>query len=176
MLRNIHTYPNSDTEVITEYFFDLDHWVPLSRTTLISDDLGRLVDAFAMIYDEATGTYLPDSRILFYPYENSLTEADSFFVFGWAPELKDWHRLLAVWNRFDASGQLKESLSSTELFEFPIVFLDRFSTIMMGTSPGSNRLILMGMKNIQLPVRISGILITCYNLQYWSSQMDSMDL
>lgn len=126
LFRNIHTYPQPEMEVVTEYFFDLDHWVPLSRTTLVSDDLGRLVDALAMIYDEATGTYMPDSRIVFYPFENSMTEADSFFVYGWASELKDWHRLLAVWNRFDGAGRLKESLSSTELFEFPIVFLDRY--------------------------------------------------
>jgi hypothetical protein len=126
LLRNIHTYPQTDIEVVTEYFFDLDHWVPLSRTTLVSDDLGRLVDAFSMVYDEETGTYTPDSRIEFYPHENSMTEADSFFVYGWAPELKDWHRLLAVWNTFDGAGRLKESLSSTELFEFPIVFLDRY--------------------------------------------------
>jgi hypothetical protein len=125
LFRNIHTYPQQDVEVVTEYYYNLDQWVPLSRTTMVSDDLGRLVDAFAMIYDDATGDYLPDSRIVFYPYENSMTEADSFFVYGWAPELKDWHRLLAVWNRFDGAGRLGESLSSTELFEFPIVFLDR---------------------------------------------------
>lgn len=126
LFRNIHTYPQPEMEVITEYFFDLDHWVPLSRTTLVSDDFGRLVDAFAMIYDEATGTYMPDSRILFYPHENSMTEADSFFIYGWAPELKDWYRLVAIWNRFDGAGRLRESLSSTEIFEFPIVFLDRY--------------------------------------------------
>ena len=127
LFRNIHTYPQPDMEVVTEYFYNMDHWMPLSRTAMITDELGRLVDAFSQVYDEETNTYLPDSRIVFYPHENSLTEADSFFVYGWAPELKDWYRLLAVWNTFDGAGRLRESLSSTELFEFPIVFLDRYS-------------------------------------------------
>jgi hypothetical protein len=126
LFRNIHTYPQPDMEVVTEYYYNVDHWVPLSRTELVHDNLGRLVNALAMMYDDATGTYFPDSKIEFYPFDNSMTEADSFFVFGWAPELKDWHRLLAVWNTFDGAGRLRESLSSTELFEFPIVFIDRY--------------------------------------------------
>jgi hypothetical protein len=126
LFKNVYTYPQADMEVVTEYFYDFDHWTPLSRTALISDELGRLVDAFSQVYDEETGAYIPDSRIEFYPHEDSMTEADSFFVSGWSAELKDWYRLLAVWNTFDGAGRLRESLSSTELFEFPIVFLDRY--------------------------------------------------
>jgi hypothetical protein len=55
-----------------------------------------------------------------------MTEADSFFVYGWAHGLNDWFRLLAVWNKFDGEGRLGTSLSSTEIFEFPIVFMDRY--------------------------------------------------
>ena len=127
LFRNVYTYPQEDMQVITEYYYDLDHWVPMSRTALISDELGRLVDAFSQIYDDATGTFVPDSRIEMYPHENDLELIDSFFVFGWAPEIKDWYRLLAVWNTIDGEGRITESLSSTEIFEFPIVFLDRYS-------------------------------------------------
>lgn len=126
LFRNEYTYPQDGVEVITESFFNVDYWLPLSRTTLISDELGRLVDAFAMVYDETTGEYLPDSRIEYFPHGNSQTDADSFFVSGWSVELRDWVRLFSVWNTYDAQGRLTESLSSTDLFEFPIIFLDRY--------------------------------------------------
>ena len=126
ILKNVYTYPQQNVEVVTEYFFDFKRWVPLSRTTLTNDDLGRLVDAFAEEYDEASGTFLPDSKIEFYPHNNSMTEADSFFVYGWAPELEGWYRLLAVWNTFDEEDRLSVSLSSTELFEVPLVFRDKY--------------------------------------------------
>ena len=125
-LKNVYTYPQKDMKVITEYYFDIDHWIELSRTTLIHDHLGRLVDAFAEVYDEETGGFLPDSKIEFHPHEDSPTEADSFFVLGWAPELNSLHRVLAVWNSFNDEDQLIESLTSTEIFELPIVFLDRY--------------------------------------------------
>ena len=126
LMRNVYTYPQDGMQVNTEYFYDIDHWTPLSRTVMVFDELDRMVDAFAQVYDDAIGDFIPDSRIEFYPHENSLTEADSFFVSGWSVEFKAWYRLFSVWNTFDGSGRLRESLSSTTLFEFPIVFLDRY--------------------------------------------------
>lgn len=126
LFRNVYTYPQDGMQVNTEYFYDFDHWTPLSRTAMVFDELDRMVDAFSQVYDDATGEFIPDSRIEFYPHANSQTEADSFFVSGWSVELKDWYRLFSVWNTFDGSGRVRESLSSTTLFEFPIVFLDRY--------------------------------------------------
>jgi hypothetical protein len=80
LLRNVYTYPQDGMLVNTGYFFDFDHWTPLSRNVMIFDELDRMVDAFAQVYDDAIGDFTPDSRIEFYPHENSLTEADSFFV------------------------------------------------------------------------------------------------
>ena len=126
LFRNVYTYPQDGVEVITESFFNVDYWLPLSRTTMIHDELGRLVDAFAMIYDETTGEYTPDSRIEYYPRGNSQTAVDSFFVSAWSADLRDWVRLFSVWNTFDAQDRLIESLNSTDLFEFPIIFLERY--------------------------------------------------
>lgn len=126
MFRNVYTYPVKGMQVVTEYFYDFDHWAPLSRTALISDELGRLVAAFSQVYDDATGTYIPDSQLDIFPHENSLELVDSFFVSGWSVELNDWVRLLGVWNTIDGAGRVRESLSSNELFGIPLVFLDRY--------------------------------------------------
>lgn len=126
MFRNVYTYPVKGMQVVTESFYDFDHWMVLSRTALISDELGRLVNAFSQVYDDATGTYIPDSQLDIYPHENSLELVDSFFVSGWSVELNDWVRLLGVWNTIDGAGRVRESLSSNELFGIPLVFLDRY--------------------------------------------------
>jgi len=126
LFRNVYTYPQQNIEVITEYFFDLDHWTPLARTTIVEDELGRLVDAFAQQYDDQSETFIPDSRILMFPHGNT-EEADSFFVYAWNTDLQDYVRQLAIWNIFDDNGRVKESRSAIEIFEFPIEFVDRYT-------------------------------------------------
>lgn len=126
LFRNVYTYPQSDTEVISEYYFDFDHWTPLARTTLVEDELGRLVDAVAQQYDDQSGTFIPDSRLLMFPHENT-EDVDSFFVYAWNTQIKDYVRQLAIWNMFDNNERLKESRSAIEIFEFPIEFIDRYT-------------------------------------------------
>ena len=124
LLRNVYNYPQHNIEVITEYYYDLGQWHALARTTLNHDELGRLLEAFAQYYDEDTKNFIPDSRVVLFPH--GLTEeADSFFVDVWSAELNDYVRQLAVYNTFDDEDRIIESLSSIELFEFPILFLDR---------------------------------------------------
>ena len=126
MLRNVYTRPAEQVEVITESFFDLDHWVPLSRTSLISDEQGRVVDAIAFLYDEATETFIPDSRVELFPHGQSPDQVDSMLVSVWSPDLNDYVRLSATWNEFDDQGRLSVSVSSIEIFEFPLVFKDLY--------------------------------------------------
>lgn len=132
MLRNIYTRPEQGIEVITESFFDLDHWENLSRTALYSDELGRLVDAIAFAWDATTQTFVPDSRLTVYPHGNSLTEADSLIVSAWNPEIKDYVRTIATWNEFDDADRLVTSTSSIEIFEFPLIFKDTYTYDMDG--------------------------------------------
>ncbi len=127
MLRNVYTRPAADVEVVTESFFDLDHWVPLSRTSLVSDEHGRVVDAIAFLYDEATGKFVPDSRVELFPHGLSEDQVDSMLVSVWNPELNDYVRLSATWNEFDANGRLTVSVSAIEIFEFPLIFKDLYS-------------------------------------------------
>jgi hypothetical protein len=127
LFRNVYTYPEPGVQVIVEYFHEMEAWVPLSLTTLVSDDLGRLVDAFSQRYDSESGLFIPDSRIVLYPRENSLDQVDSFTVLAWSVELGDYVTQLATWNSFDNSGHLVESVSSIEIFEFPLVFKDRYA-------------------------------------------------
>ena len=126
LFKNVYNYPQEHIEVITEYFYDFDHWIPLARTTLVEDELGRLVDAFAQQYDDVSGEFIPDSRILAYPHGNT-EEMDSFFVLAWNPEIKDYDRQLGVWNQFDSQDRLEESRSSIEIFEVPLEFIDRYT-------------------------------------------------
>lgn len=127
LFRNVYTNPEPGVHVIVEYFYEQEGWVPLNLTTLVSDDLGRLVDAFSQRYDNESGLFVPDSRIVLFPRENSLDQVDSFTVLAWSGELGDYVRQLAVWNTFDASDRLIESISSIEIFEFPLIFKDRYT-------------------------------------------------
>jgi hypothetical protein len=127
LFRTTYTYPDPTTQVIVEYFYDQNHWTALSRTTLKSDDLGRMKEMTAETYDSEAGLYRPDSRIQLFPRENAVDLVDSFFVYAWAAAEKNWDRQFGVWNIYNELNQLVESESSIEIFDVPLVFIDRYS-------------------------------------------------
>ena len=126
LFKVVYTYPQPDEQVIEEYFFENGQWSSLTRTTLTTDDLGRMIKTFAEDYDAELQAYIPNSQILFYPHGDT-DLADSFFVYGWAFELHDLHRVFAVWNVYDAADKLQESTSSLEIFEVPVILIDRYT-------------------------------------------------
>ena len=126
LLRNVFTYPEPTVQVVVEYFYDQDHWTALRRTTLRTDDLGRMEETIAESYDSESGVYMPESFIRLYPRDNSLELVDSFFIYEWSATDKNWDRQLAVWNQHDELNQLTESKSAIEIFEVPYLFLDRY--------------------------------------------------
>jgi hypothetical protein len=126
LLRNTFTYPAPNVQVVVEYFYDINQWTALRRTTLRTDDLGRMEETIAENYDSEAGIYTPESRIRLYPRENSVELVDSFFIYEWSKEDKNWDRQLAVWNQHNDLNQLTESTSSIEVLVMPYVFLDRY--------------------------------------------------
>lgn len=126
LFRNTYTYPGPGLEVITESFFEMGVWVPLSRTQLATDALGRLVEATAQRYDTETGEFIPDTRIELFVRGNSMDGVDTLFVYAWSVELKAYVRQLAIWNAFDANDRMTMSVSSIEIFDLPLVFEDRY--------------------------------------------------
>ena len=127
MLRNVYTYPEPTVQVVVEYFYDIDHWTPMRKSTLRTDDLGRMEETIAENYDSEAGIFVPESFIRLYPRDNSLELVDSFFIYEWSLEDKNWDRQLAVVNQHNDLNQLTESKSSIEIFEVPFVFLDRYN-------------------------------------------------
>ena len=132
LFRNTFTYPEPTVQVVVEYFFDQDHWTALRRSTLKTDNLGRMEETIAEAYDAEAGIFVPESRIKLFPRENSLDLVDSLFVYEWSATVKSWDRQLAVWNQHNDLNQLTESRSSIEVFEMPFVFLDRYSYSPLG--------------------------------------------
>jgi len=127
LFRSIFTYPGTTVHVVEEYFFEKFYWTPVRRSTLKTDNLGRMEETIAEAYDSEAGIYIQESRIRFYPKENSLDLVDSLFVYEWSAANKSWVRQLAVTNKYDELNQLTSSKSSIEVFEIPFVFLDRYT-------------------------------------------------
>lgn len=132
LFRNIYTYPGPGVEVITESFFEMGAWVPLSRTQLVSDAIGRLVEATAQRFDADAGEFIPDARVELFAHENSMERVDSLFVYAWSAELNGFVRQLATWNAYDVNDQMTLSVSSIEIFEFPLVFEDHYTYDLAG--------------------------------------------
>ena len=131
-LRNIYRYPEPTVQVVEEYFYEPDQWIAMRRTTLKTDDLGRMEETLAENYDDEAGIYKPTSRIRFYPKENSLELVDSFFVYEWSVEDKNWSRAFAAWNQYNELNQLIETKSSYEFFEVHFELLDQYQYLPSG--------------------------------------------
>ncbi len=125
--RTLYSYPQDDVRVVIEMMYVFSEWTIQSRTTFQQDDLGRNINILAESYNPDQGTYVPNSRIILFPHEESLILADSFRVDVWSEFEKDWVTQLTNWNVYDAQDKLLEAWSSINFFMIPIVFVDRYT-------------------------------------------------
>ncbi len=126
LFRNIYSYPSPDKEIIEESYLNNGIWIPLSQSTITKDNLNRITGAVALRYDEEAGLYIPDSRIRVYPHGASPELLDSICVEIWDLDLNHWRNHLAISNSFDDQDRLLESESVFGLFEFPVIFREKY--------------------------------------------------
>ncbi len=122
--RTTYAYPATGTVVQTEWFYETEGWLPLNRSTLISDERERLVETFSEMFDPATQAFVPDSRLEIFPHGDSPDLLDSVFVYAWDTNLNDWQRLMSILNGFDDEDRLAESLTTIDVFGQPLTFKD----------------------------------------------------
>lgn len=126
LFRTNYQYPSANTKIENEFQFDQGGWQQLSRSTLTSDGQQRLVAAYAEVYDPATGTFTPDSRLVIHPHGDSPELIDSVFTYLWDSTILDWHIILSIRNSFDAQDRIRESISSVEYFGDPVIFKETY--------------------------------------------------
>ena len=132
LFRTIYQYPSGDTKIEINYQYDNGAWLTLNRSTLTSDGQQRLVDAFAEVFDPATQSYKPDSRLEVFPRGNSQVLVDSFFTYLWDTSVLDWRLTFSGRNLFDDADRLLESYSSVDYLGTPLVFRDVYSYDTLG--------------------------------------------
>ncbi len=124
IFRTTHAHPLSDSEVQIEWYFENNDWQPLNRNTVITDDLGRLVETMSEAFDPSAQAYTLDSRLEIFPRGDSPDLVDSVFVYAWDANLNVWQRLMSILNSFDDEGRIAESLTTIDVFGQPLQFKD----------------------------------------------------
>lgn len=127
LARTRYKYLQADVKVEINDYFENGVWLPLNRSTHISDDLGRLIEAEAEVFDPSAQGYRPDSRVLAYPHEDSPVLLDSFFVWQWNVNTLEWVMLMFNRNVYDDQDRLIENYTSFDLFGQPLVFKDVYT-------------------------------------------------
>lgn len=123
-LRTIHEYPQASVETQTEAQFEIDTWLTIHRSTIFKDDQNRIVEILSEAFDPVKGDFVPDSRAVAFPHENSPVLIDSFYVYGWDTLAMDWVLVFYTTNKFDGQDRLIESISSFDYFGQPLLFKD----------------------------------------------------
>lgn len=123
-LRTIHEYPQASVETQTAAQFENNAWLTVNRSTLFTDDQSRIVEVLSEAFDPVKGDFVPDSRAIAYPHEDSPVLIDSFYVYGWDTLAQDWALLFFTTNKFDGQDRLIESVSSFDYFGQPLLFKD----------------------------------------------------
>jgi len=137
LFRTVYTYPEEGTELSVESEYVNGQWFSLNRSTLVHDDLRRILTAYAEAFDFDTQSWEPDSKIENYPHGDDAELVDSLLVYGWSDETQSWILLLKNWNIFDDAGRLAQSYSLFDAFGEPLVYKD----IYYYDSNGDNHLI-----------------------------------
>lgn len=127
LLRTTYTYPAPGIQVLIESQYEVDSWQLANRTTQIYDEQERHVETFAQVYDPSVPTWVNDSRLELFPRGNSPDLLDSIIVSAWNADLGDWQRLMTVWNSYDNSERLLESLTVIDVFGQPVTFRDVYT-------------------------------------------------
>lgn len=126
LFRTTYQYASANEKTETDYQWENNAWLTLSRTTLISDDQQRILSAHAEAYDSNTQAFKPDSKIESFPHGNSQDLIDSFFVYGWDTVAQDWLLLVGTRNTFDTQDRLLESVSNFDYFGTQVLFKDTY--------------------------------------------------
>ncbi len=122
--RTTYWYPQTGVRMEIEDQYDGSEWNHAYRNTFFYDELDRLVEVVAQYYDPEAGFYVPESRLEIFPRGTSPDLIDSFFVYGWNPEIDDYERIVSNINLFDNDDRLIEILSSFDFFGEQIVIRD----------------------------------------------------
>ncbi|MBK8424707.1 MAG: T9SS type A sorting domain-containing protein [Lewinellaceae bacterium] len=125
--RTNYTYVSANTKIETDFYFENGAWQPLSRSTVTSDALDRLVDIVSEAYDPEAQAFHLDSRLEIFPHGNSEELVDSFFVSAWDTTIMDWVLILAEHYTFDAEDRILETTSTFDLQGVPLLFKEVYS-------------------------------------------------
>jgi len=128
LFRTIYQYPQPSLEIQTEYQYDMDAWQTVSRSNISRDNLDRIVEVYSEAFDIDKGDFVPDSKSVVFPHEDSQVLIDSFFVYGMDTLGVNWILLFYTTNQFDAQDRLVESISSFDyLVGQPLLLKDVYS-------------------------------------------------
>ncbi len=127
LFKTVFTYPSANVERQMELVFENGTWTPLNRTTLTYDDLARIVETQAELFDPITAGWVPDSKVKVFPHGSSAELVDSVFVLGWSADDNAWLGLLSIWNSFDTQDRLTVSLTTIDIFGQPLLFKDVYT-------------------------------------------------
>lgn len=127
LFRTIYEYPQPTLDLQTEYQFENNTWLTVSRSSIFKDDLGRIYEIYSDAFDLEKQDFVPNSRAKVYPHGDSQTLVDSFYVYGWDTLAMDWSLLFFTTYQFDAQDRMIESISSFDYFGQPLLFKDVYS-------------------------------------------------
>jgi hypothetical protein len=120
-------YPQLWEKVETDYVFENGEKLPLSRSSILNDNLDRTVEIYAEVWKPEKGDFFPDSRVVSYPRGTDLELIDSLFVYGFDTLNNSWITIFFTTNLYDDQDRLLESISSFDYFGAPLLFKDVYS-------------------------------------------------
>jgi Secretion system C-terminal sorting domain len=138
LFRSIYTYPTPNEKVETNFQYEAEQWFTINRITeRIYPSEGK-VENIGEGFDPSTQQFIPYSKVVLYPRQNSTTLVDSLYVWVWAPELNDWQQIMSTKNEYDNNNRLIESNSDIVVIGQSLSFSDEYQY----DANGDNTLIL----------------------------------
>ncbi|HLP92921.1 MAG TPA: T9SS type A sorting domain-containing protein [Saprospiraceae bacterium] len=122
-----YEYPQAWEKIETVYAIENGERLPLNRSIISSDVLGRVVEVYAEAWKPEKGDFFPDSRAVSYPHGTDLELIDSIYVYGFDTLNNTWITLFFTINQYDDQDRLLESVSSFDYFGQPLLFKDVYS-------------------------------------------------
>ncbi|MCP9234601.1 T9SS type A sorting domain-containing protein [Lewinella sp. JB7] len=102
-------------------------WIPIMDQHITFDQQHRTTLQVVHLYDQATGSFVPNSRFASYPRGTSYSQVDSVTYDIWQPDDSSWERLFSIYNTFSENSRLLTSRGHVQQNSTPLTYEERYT-------------------------------------------------
>ncbi|PHK98181.1 hypothetical protein CGL56_10770 [Neolewinella marina] len=121
-----YSRPTEDTRWVVTLQYTGGAWLREQQLRTTFDDRDRIIRELKVLWSDTLHTWVPDQQLFRYPRGASPTVVDSLHLEIYQPSEDAWRAETSIWNTFDTSGHVQQTVSRTWVGDEHVWFTDYY--------------------------------------------------